>query len=75
VSNARLEDTLEQAGIDDDVIPEVIDTNEKARIVALRVSLAVVAFTALLALFFARALPPPCNRLTNRNPPGEAPPP
>lgn len=57
VSNAQLEDALADAGVDPEVAASVVEDNAQARILALRVSLAIVAFVVVLALFFARPLP------------------
>ena len=57
VADDDLEDALLEAGVDEDVVPAIVDDNADARIVALRVSLSVLALTALLALFFTRGIP------------------
>lgn len=57
VADDDLEDALLSAGLDPDVASAVVDENAEARIVALRVSLGVLALMALVALFFARAVP------------------
>jgi Na+/melibiose symporter-like transporter len=58
VSDDDLADGLAAAGVDEDVVPTIVDENIEARIVALRASLAVVTVAILLALFFAHAIPP-----------------
>jgi MFS family permease len=58
VSDDDLADGLAAAGVEEDVVPTIVDENIEARIVALRASLAVVTVAILLALFFAHAIPP-----------------
>jgi MFS family permease len=57
VSDADLEGALEKAGVSDDVASAVIDENTSARIIALQLSLAVLALLAALAIFLTRLLP------------------
>jgi MFS family permease len=57
VADDDLEDALVASGVGADVVPTVVEENAEARIVALRVSLSVLALTVLLALFFARSIP------------------
>jgi MFS family permease len=57
VSDDDLNAALSSAGVNQRVASQVVDENEKARIVALRASLAVLSLFVLLALFFARGLP------------------
>jgi hypothetical protein len=57
VADDDLEDALLAAGVADEVMPAILDENAEARILALRVSLSVLALTVLLALFFARGIP------------------
>jgi MFS family permease len=57
VSDADLEDALIQAGVDQELVPEIVDDNANARLLALRASLAVIALVVLLALFFTEAIP------------------
>jgi MFS family permease len=57
VSDKQLEDALAKANVAPDVANAVVDENAKARIVALRASLAAIALLAALALFFTRMLP------------------
>jgi MFS family permease len=57
VSDNQLRQTLEQAGLPDSEIQAVVEVNAKARIEALRVSLAVLAVLAMLATFLTRLLP------------------
>ncbi|QBR91252.1 MFS transporter [Nocardioides euryhalodurans] len=57
VSNADLQEGLDAAGVSDAAAQAVIETNESARIAGLRLSLAVLAVMAALALFLTRLLP------------------
>jgi hypothetical protein len=57
VSDADLEEALEQEGMSGAEATAIVDENAQARIEALRASLSVLAVIALLALFFARGLP------------------
>ena len=57
VSDAELEEGLEEAGVDPVVADAVLESNEEARIDALRVSLGILALVAVLALFATRRLP------------------
>ena len=57
VADDDLEATLLASGVEADVAPAVVEENAEARIVALRVSLSVLALTVLLALFFTRGIP------------------
>src|SRR5207248_4000308 len=57
VSDDDLNAALSSAGVNQRVASQIADENKTARIVALRVSLAVLSLFVLLALFFARALP------------------
>jgi MFS family permease len=56
-STADLETALDDAGVEGDEADAIVEENEKARIVGLRISLAVLALIAVLALFFTRAIP------------------
>lgn len=57
VSDADLEQGLDEAGVPPDVADAVVDENASARIDALRAALSLLAIIALLALFFSRRLP------------------
>jgi hypothetical protein len=57
ISDADLEDALDEAGVPDTVVAAAVEENESARIDALRVSLAVLAVLAALAIFLSRLLP------------------
>ncbi|HKY66098.1 MAG TPA: MFS transporter [Acidimicrobiales bacterium] len=57
VADDDLEEALLTAGVAPDEASAIVDENEEARIVGLRVSLAVLALVVLLALFFAHGVP------------------
>jgi Na+/melibiose symporter-like transporter len=57
VSDQDLEAAMEDTGLPKDVADAVVTENESARIDALRISLAVLAVIAVVALFFVRLLP------------------
>jgi len=57
VSDADLEEALDEAGVPSKTADAVIEENEDARIDGLRASLAVLAVIGLLALFLTRRLP------------------
>ena len=57
VSNADLESSLSDAGVDATTADAVVEENESARIVGLQLSLAVLALLAALALFLTRLVP------------------
>jgi MFS family permease len=57
VSDDELEQALQKADVDPEVISSVVDANVNARIVALRVSLSVLALIVLVGLAFTRSLP------------------
>lgn len=57
VSDTDLQKALSQAGVPNDTAQAIVDENEKARIVALRAALGVLAIAALGALFFTRRVP------------------
>jgi EmrB/QacA subfamily drug resistance transporter len=57
VSDAQLQTALDQAGVPADQAKAIEDENTKARLLALRASLAVLAIAALLGLFFTRHIP------------------
>jgi MFS family permease len=57
VSDDDLEHALKQAGVDPSVVPAVVDENREARLVALRISLSVLALFVLVALFVTRPIP------------------
>jgi len=57
VSNADLESSLSDAGVDATTAEAVVDENESARVVGLQLSLAVLAVLAALALFLTRLVP------------------
>jgi hypothetical protein len=57
LSDADLESALEDADVEDSLATAVIEENEEARIFGLRLSLAVLALIAVVALFLTRMLP------------------
>ncbi len=57
VSDADLQDALEDAGVTPGEAEAIIEENEEARLLALRSSLAVLAVAAVLALFFTGRIP------------------
>ena len=57
MSTADLETALDDAGVEGAEADAIVEENEKARITGLRISLAVLALIAVLALFFTRAIP------------------
>ncbi|WP_280671889.1 MULTISPECIES: MFS transporter [unclassified Kitasatospora] len=57
LSDAQLTRTLDQAGVGADVTSAALEANATARIQGLRAALAVLAFVALIALFFSRRIP------------------
>jgi hypothetical protein len=57
VSDADLEAALDDAGLPAQQVDAIVDENTDARVAALRLSLAVLALIAMLALFFTRAMP------------------
>ena len=57
VSDADLSDALADAGVAPSAADAIVEENEEARVVALRVSLAVLALLASVGLFFSAGLP------------------
>ena len=57
ISDAQLEAALNEAGIPQETSQAILDTNEQARIDGLRSALALLAFFAMIALFFTRRIP------------------
>lgn len=57
LSDAQLQSALDDAGASPEVAQAAIDANAEARLDGLRAALAVLALTALLALFFTRRIP------------------
>jgi MFS family permease len=57
VSDAQLRDALDDANVAPETVDAIVDENEDARLVALRMSLGVLALIAVLALFASRRLP------------------
>ena len=67
LSDAQLEDALEEADASSDVTQAALDANADARIDGLRAALTILALVAIVALFFAQRIP--------TIQPGRAPPP
>ena len=57
ISDADLEQALDDAGVPEKTAAAVVDENADARLDALRASLAVLAVLALVALFLSRSIP------------------
>jgi len=57
ISDADLQAALDRSGASEEASKAVLDVNEQARLDGLRAALVVLAFVALLALFFARLIP------------------
>ncbi len=57
ISDDKLSAALADAGVDTETADAIIETNERSRLDALRVSLAVLALIALIALFFSSRIP------------------
>lgn len=57
VSDAALQEALDERGIPDEQAQAIIDENTDARIAGLRVSLSVLALITAIALYFTRLLP------------------
>lgn len=57
VSDADLEQTLTDAGVQPEVAKAITDENADARLAGLRSALAILALIALLALFFGHSIP------------------
>lgn len=57
LSDAQLTSALEEAGTSTEVSQAALDANAEARIDGLRAALAILAFAALLAMFFTHRIP------------------
>lgn len=57
VSDADLDQALQEAGVAPEQASAIVDANESARIAGLRLSLTVLALLAVVALFFSRLIP------------------
>jgi hypothetical protein len=57
VSDAQLQTALDEAGVEATTTDAIVEENATARLDGLRTSLAVLAFIALIALFFTRKIP------------------
>lgn len=56
-AESRLKSALDKAGTSTEVTQAALDANADARIDGLRAALAILAFTALLAMFFTSRIP------------------
>ena len=66
LSDDDLEEALQQAGLEQGTVDDVLDANADARIVGLRTALAGLAIAALISLFFTHLVP---NRPVGRDDP------
>lgn len=57
LSDAQLESALDEAGTSPEVSQAALDANDDARLDGLRAALAILAFAALLAIFFTQRIP------------------
>jgi len=57
ISDAQLEAALQEAGVPQGTSQAILDANQQARIDGLRSALALLAFFAMVALFFSRRIP------------------
>jgi hypothetical protein len=57
ISDADLEQALDDAGVDEETAQAIIDQNTEARLAGLRAALSVLAVIALLALFISSGIP------------------
>ncbi len=57
LSDTQLKDALDEAGTSKEVTQAALDANEAARLDGLRAALAILALTALLAMFFTHRIP------------------
>ncbi|WP_327429508.1 MFS transporter [Streptomyces sp. NBC_01236] len=57
LSDAQLKSALDEAGTSTEVTQAALDANDDARIDGLRAALAILAFAALLAMFFTSRIP------------------
>jgi hypothetical protein len=57
LSDAQLKTALDEAGTSTEVTQAALDANAEARVDGLRAALAILAFAALLALFFTSRIP------------------
>ncbi|WP_323179759.1 hypothetical protein [Streptomyces bobili] len=67
LSDAQLGTVLDEAGVSPGLSEAALDANADSRLDGLRAALAVLAFTALLALFFTQRIPSARPRETDRN--------
>ncbi|MEU2114622.1 MFS transporter [Streptomyces sp. NPDC016459] len=66
LSDAQLKSALDEAGTSESLTREALDANTAARLDGLRAALAVLAFAALVALFFTHRIPTTQPRSTGR---------
>ncbi|MEV6777694.1 MFS transporter [Streptomyces syringium] len=64
LSDAQLKTALAESGTSGEVTQDALDANAAARLDGLRAALAVLAFAALLAMFFTSRIPTPQPRST-----------
>jgi hypothetical protein len=57
ISDADLDQALQEAGLPPEQAQAIVDENEEARIAGLRLSLAVLALFAAVGLYLSRLLP------------------
>ncbi|MDX6758249.1 MFS transporter [Streptomyces sp. F8] len=57
LSDAQLQTALDEAGVSPEVADAALAANEEARVDGLRAALSVLAFAALIALFFTQRIP------------------
>ncbi|MFD3532230.1 MFS transporter [Streptomyces sp. NPDC058664] len=66
LSDTQLKSALDEAGTSEELTREALDANAAARLDGLRAALAVLAFAALVALFFTQRIPTTQPRSTGR---------
>ncbi|MGW6389923.1 MFS transporter [Streptomyces sp. NPDC055103] len=64
LSDAQLQSALDEAGTSEELTQEALDANAAARLDGLRAALAILAFAALIALFFTQRIPTTQPRAT-----------
>ncbi|MFE2560023.1 MFS transporter [Streptomyces sp. NPDC059352] len=57
LSDAQLQSALDEAGTSEELTQDALDANAAARLDGLRAALAILAFAALIALFFTQRIP------------------
>nr|WSX49339.1 MFS transporter [Streptomyces sp. NBC_00974] len=68
LSDAQLKEALDEAGTSPEVASAALDANAAARLDGLRAALAVLAFAALIAMFFTQRIPTTQSRSTPSRP-------